>query len=279
MKDIKGNSGADADISPWKPFPERIFDPKNHCTLCPWPGPKWVWQRALIRAGFFLEFYGCVRIKILILPIMICYYFIALFLEVIFQMKDLFSWKNIVSFIAIIFLFLPPIMLWKYPSDYTPMVATLLNSVLFVLSLYISRLHTLDSATKKANTKWLPQATGACFHLLTVWASVLAYRSELLSTCAQARQDLPELEKEEFKAVRTMISNHCNNGSARLKDVANHLEDSLEDWQRFIGANCEGAECRQISSQIKQRREILESGLPKVVKTCSQTNTLEGKKE
>jgi hypothetical protein len=161
--------------------------------------------------------------------------------------------------------------LLNYPGHYTPTVETLLNAILFGLALYLGRIDAVAAATKQANAKWLPQAASACSRLLTVWASIRTYRSELASTCANARRELPELEGAEMKAVKTMLTSHCNHGSARLNDAANHLEDALKDWQRFIGANCEGGECEQIERQIDTRRAELEKQFPQHTPPCEQS--------
>jgi len=219
----------------------------------------WIWQRALLRAIPLITTYGIPRNKFLLIPCFAAYYLVAFAVETLFQIREAITMKLGIWIVAIIVLVGPPILLWKFPNEYTPVVETLLNAILFGLALYLGRIDAIETATKAANAKWLPQAVSACNRLLTVCGAVRTYRSELASTCANAQRELPELEQEKMKAVRMMLSSHCNHGSARLNDVANHLEDALEDWQRFIGANCSGDECSQISSQINQRRLTLES--------------------
>jgi hypothetical protein len=260
----------DSEMSPWRPFSRSVLDSAGQCSFCPLPGPLWIWQRAIFRMLLLAERFGCPRRPLAMWPSLLGYYLLSLALEFIFQMGDVFSKRTGVWLIALIVLAGPPLILLKYPDQYTPMVETLLNALLFGLALYLGRLDATVAATKQANAKWLPQAASACSRLLTVWASIRTYRSELASTCANARRDLPELEDSNLKAVKTMLSSHCNYGSARLNDAANHLEDALEDWQRFIGANCEGSECARIERQIDNRRDELKKQFPQLPTACDQ---------
>lgn len=261
---------SDREMSPWRPFPRRVLDSSGQCSFCPLPGPLWIWQRAVFRMLLFADRFGCPRRAFVMWPCLLGYYLLSLVMESIFQMGEAFSKRAGVWLIALIVLVGPPLILLNYPDQYTPMVETLLNALLFGLALYLGRLDAAAVATKQANAKWLPQAASACSRLLTVWASIRTYRSELASTCANARRDLPELKDSNLKAVKTMLSAHCNYGSARLNDAANHLEDALEDWQRFIGANCEGNECAQIAKQIDGRRDELKKQFPQLPTACDQ---------
>lgn len=61
-----------------------------------------------------------------------------------------------------------------------------------------------------------------------------------------------------MKAVRIKIQTDCEATSQRLTDIAFQLEDAVEDWRRFIAANCNGDECSRIFDAIQERRERLE---------------------
>ena len=73
-------------------------------------------------------------------------------------MGDAFTKKNGLWLVSLIVLLGPPIILWKDPAQYTPMLATLLNAILFGLALYLGRVDAVVSAAKHANAKWLPRA-------------------------------------------------------------------------------------------------------------------------
>jgi hypothetical protein len=190
----------------------------------------------------------------------VTYYGVSLLLEILFQLAESLM-RSFVILLAMLVLICPPIVLWRFPDQYTPMVETLLNALLFGLALWLGNHEAAKRAEKHANAKWLPQAASACSRLLTVWASVRNFQGQLGNTCTQAIKDLPELEHDKMRAVKTMLNAHCGNGAARMGDIVNHLEDALEDWLRFIGANCEGDECAAINAQIEARRTTLKKQL------------------
>jgi len=69
---------------------------------------------------------------------------------------------------------------------------------------------------------------------------------------------MPELKTNEMRAVRIKLKSDCEASSQRLDDIAHQLEDAIEDWRRFITANCYGAECARIFDALQQRQTKLE---------------------
>jgi hypothetical protein len=69
--------------------------------------------------------------------------------------------------------------------------------------------------------------------------------------------DLPELEKDSMRAVKVKLKTECDTSSRRLDDIAHQLEDAIEDWRRFIAANCKGEECGRIFQGLHQRQQAL----------------------
>lgn len=59
----------------------------------------------------------------------------------------------------------------------------------------------------------------------------------------------------------------CEAASKRLDDIARQLEDAIEDWRRFIAANCHGNECNRIFEALEERRFRLEQEIIAVTQT------------
>src|SRR5690606_23100917 len=144
------------------------------------------------------------------------------------------------------------------PNDYTPIVQVLFSLFLFLLAFWLGYTKETERATRQASDKWLPQAESVIYRLLTLHNNVKRFASTAKNSCNKTKCDLPELEKEEMKAVRIKIQTDCEATSQRLTDIAFQLEDAVEDWRRFIAANCNGDECSRIFDAIQERRERLE---------------------
>lgn len=164
-------------------------------------------------------------------------------------------WKWIIAFIIFA---VAPIYLAIKPEDFTPIVQVLLSLFLFLLALWIGHSKENEKAIKRANDKWLPQAESVVYRLLTLHSNVKRFATLSKNSCNKTKCDLPELEKEEMKAVRIKIQTDCESTSQRLIDIAFQLEDAVEDWRRFIAANCTGEECSRIFEAIEERQIRLE---------------------
>lgn len=163
--------------------------------------------------------------------------------------------------ITIIVLVGSPIWLAIKPTDFTPVVAILLNAILFVAARLLGQDQAEKHGFKIANDRWLPQAESAMHRLLTVLSSIRSFKSELSSTCNCAAKEHPELKNDTNKTLKTVFSAFCQHGAKRLGDIINHLEDSLGDWNRFVQANCQGEECARIFRAMKQKKDQLENQL------------------
>jgi hypothetical protein len=93
---------------------------------------------------------------------------------------------------------------------------------------------------------------------MTLKTNVRGFSRTTKTSCSCATSDLPELDKPELKAVKIKIKADCQASSQRLDDIAHQLEDAIEDWRRFIIANCRGEECGRIWNALQTRDERLE---------------------
>lgn len=151
-----------------------------------------------------------------------------------------------------------PICLEIKPEDFTPLVQVLLSIFLFILAYFIGYATETEKAALQANEKWMPQAESVIYRLLTLHSNVKRFALTSKTSCSRTKIDLPELEKDELKAVRIKIQTDCEDTSQRLIDIAFQLEDAIEDWRRFIAANCNGEECSRIFEAIEERGKRLE---------------------
>lgn len=174
----------------------------------------------------------------------------------LFNAGSIFSWS-----LAILLLGGPPIYLAYRPDHYTPFVEVLLSILLFLLAYWIGHSWEAARAAQRANDRWLPQAESVIFRLLTLHTNVKRFSAATKSDCQNAQCRLPELQKEEMRAVRIKMETECEASSRRLDDIAHQLEDAIEDWRRFISANCYGDECVQIFEAIEQREQSLREAL------------------
>jgi hypothetical protein len=164
-------------------------------------------------------------------------------------------WKWLIA--AIVFV-LSPIYLALRPNDFTPLVQILLSLFLFLMAFWIGFTKETERATRQASDKWLPQAESVIYRLLTLHNNVKRFADTAKNSCNKTKCDLPELEKDEMRAVKIKIQTDCESTSQRLTDIAFQLEDATEDWRRFIAANCTGDECSRIFDAIQERRAQLE---------------------
>lgn len=152
-----------------------------------------------------------------------------------------------------------PLYLAVRPTEYTPLVEVLLNLLLFVLAYMIGSKKEVDEAAKKANDRWLPQAEAVVYRLITLHSHVKNFSVTTSCNSQKTESDLPELNGEQFKALKIKLKTDCENTSIRLEEMANQLDDAISDWTRFIAANCSEDECGRIFEAIDERRKKLES--------------------
>lgn len=165
-------------------------------------------------------------------------------------------WKWLIA--AIVFL-LSPLYIAIKPQDFTPLVQILFSLFLFLMAFWIGVTKETEMATRKANEKWLPQAESVIYRILTLHNNVKRFAVTVKNSCDKSKCDLPELEKEEMRAVKIKVKAECEATSQRLTDIAFQLEDAIEDWRRFIAANCQGDECTRIFDAIQERQQRLEN--------------------
>lgn len=151
-----------------------------------------------------------------------------------------------------------PVWLVEHPESYTPPVQFLLSIFLGLLSYALGFSEEIQRATKKANDRWLPQAESVILRLLTLRANVCRFSKSTKCSCSASNCDLPELQKEELRAVRVKMKTECEASCQRLDDIAHQLEDAIADWQRFVSANCQGEECNRIWVAIQEREQKLQ---------------------
>jgi hypothetical protein len=163
--------------------------------------------------------------------------------------------------LAIIALSFPPVYLAFRPQDYTPLVETLLGVILFYLAYCIGFTKEIERAAQLANDRWLPQAESVIFRLMTLHYNVRIFSHTTKIGCMKSQCDLPELAKPELRPIRIKMKTECEAAGQRLDDIANQLEDAIEDWRRFVAANCMGDECERIFEALEQRSNKFEQEL------------------
>jgi hypothetical protein len=151
-----------------------------------------------------------------------------------------------------------PVYLGLKPDHYTPIVQILLSLFLFLLAYWIGYTKEAAKAAQRANERWLPQAEGVIYRLMTLRTNVRGFSRTTKSSCSSASCDLPELNDANMKAVKIKMKSDCEASSQRLDDIAHQLEDAIEDWRRFIIYNCYGEECQRIWTALQSREERLE---------------------
>ena len=159
--------------------------------------------------------------------------------------------------LALAFVIFPPIYLAQNPTDFTPLVDTLFSIFLFLLAFWIGSTKDSEIAAQKANDRWVPQAESVIFRLMTLHANVLRFAQVSRKNCSDAECELPELKEDGMRAVRIKMKTDCEASSQRLVDIAYQLEDAIEDWRRFVIANCQGDECQRIFEALQQRQQRL----------------------
>lgn len=147
------------------------------------------------------------------------------------------------------------------PADYTPIVDTMFSVLLFLLAYWIGNKQETEKARQQANDRWLPQAESVILRLMTLHTNVVRFSSTTKTSCDSSQCEMPELQDEKMKAVRVKMKTECEASGQRLDDIANQLEDAIEDWRRFVSANCVGEECSRIFEALEQRRRRLEEAL------------------
>lgn len=167
-----------------------------------------------------------------------------------------------------------PIYLAVNPQDYTPFVQVLLSIFLFAMAFWIGQTKEIEKAIRGANRKWLPQAESVVYRLITLHSNVCRFTATSKTSCERTRGDLPELDNVEMKAVRIKIQSDCEATSERLTDIGFQLEDAIEDWRRFIEANCDGDECSRIFDAIEERQSKLDTEKAPVKTATEQKPTL-----
>lgn len=178
---------------------------------------------------------------------------------------------RIVAWILCIFLVLvPAALLVKYPQSYDdPLVVFLLSVAIAVVSVIASRIESIHDAKKRTQTEWLSQAESSCDRLLTTMSQVKRLKERTLHTCDDATLNMPELQKDNLRPLKTLLERNCESTGCQLHDIETHMESALADWQRFIRKNCEGAECDQIGRALDRRRaELLRPIVSESKKKC-----------
>lgn len=162
--------------------------------------------------------------------------------------------RNIIRVLLVMVFLLPTVLLICKPETYTPLAAFLVSCLFFGLARWCGYEEAEQRGKENANDRWMPGAESAIYRLMTVSDSLRYFRSDLSATCNSAKNDIPELTQEENSANRIYWRIQCQNGSRRLGDIVNHVEDALSDWIRFVMSNCQGDECQRINQAMLQHK-------------------------
>ena len=161
------------------------------------------------------------------------------------------------------------------PSEYTSLVQFLISIILGWVFYKMGQNHEKDSAAKiecekmksaarMASDRWLPQAESVMYRLMTLKTNVCGFSRLTKSSCATISCDLPELADPSMRAARIKMKADCEASSTRLDDIALQLEDAIEDWRRFVDANCLGEECARIYEALMAREQRLDRAYPEL---------------
>jgi len=182
------------------------------------------------------------------------------------------DWIAILRWVGVVAVFLgAPLYLAQNPDDFTPLVQVLLSFFLFLLAYWIGFTKEAAKAVKQANDRWLPQAESVIYRLMTLRTNVRGFSQNAKASCSSASCDLPELNDPSMRAVKIKIKADCESSSQRLDDIAHQLEDAIEDWRRFIIANCYGEECERIWEALQAREDRLERAFQEKEKEANKT--------
>ena len=87
--------------------------------------------------------------------------------------------------LAVLMLFVPTVVLLRFPTMYNALTAFLLSFGLFALAAWASYLQTEASATKSANQRWLPQAESACDRLVNLCYTIKRFQQAVGCSCEE----------------------------------------------------------------------------------------------
>ncbi len=155
-------------------------------------------------------------------------------------------------------LFAPTVLLLYFPAMYNPLTAFLISFGLFALAAWASYSQTEESAAKSANKRWLPQAEGACDHLLNLCYAIKRFQGVIACSCDDLQKHITQLDEPQ---IRLFLTQQCASSASTFCDVANHLESAYADWERFIRHNCQDGECEVIFDNLRVLRNRLEREL------------------
>lgn len=155
--------------------------------------------------------------------------------------------------ITLVLLVAPGIILWKEPTAYTPLVAFILSAALSAASIVASLGMEKLRVEKEVTAKWLPQAQSACDRLLTVLRDLQRLRQSSRTIC----KSYANMSKDQPNGFDLVLDQYCGSICGRAEGVADHLWSAYNDWERFIGKNCERSECAGIFVSLRERKQQL----------------------
>lgn len=171
------------------------------------------------------------------------------------------TFQRIVFWAAVVLFVIAPLILALKPELYSAPVQVIFAAGLSWAGYWLGMKKSEDDAVRMANDRWLPQAESVILSLMTLKSNVTRFSRKMRKACCSGYSDLPELKKEEFKAVKIKIVTDCEASSERLDNIGHQLDDAIADWNRFVIANCTGDECARIYEAQQQREWSLDQEL------------------
>jgi hypothetical protein len=110
----------------------------------------------------------------------------------------------------------------------------------------------LEEEKRKAQldaiAKWMPMAISCISRLLTMQNSINSIKDvsiKALSTIYNSNS---------LECSKTIASAEINNRENSYNSIYDQLNDDIEDWKRFVEANCQGDECSEVNNLIESKR-------------------------
>ncbi len=147
----------------------------------------------------------------------------------------------------------------KYPTDYNATCQVLITlfvaffSVLSGLKYDNEKLKAKLKEEKRmaqldATAKWMPMAMSCISRLLTMQydiGSVKEVSIKALSNIANSNN---------LDCTKTIANTEIGNRKNSYDRIYEQLNDDIEDWKRFVEANCQGKECSEVKGLIISKR-------------------------
>ena len=167
--------------------------------------------------------------------------------------------NNLWLIITIIICIITAVYFGRHPDDYNAVCQILITLMVAILSIWAGLKYDnerlefeLEKVKRKAQleatAKWMPMAKGCISKLLTMQQQV----EDIKEVSMTAFSDIDK--SDNIDCIKTLAKTEVRNRKASYKSINEQLDDAIEDWRRFVMANCQGNECSEVDDLIKNKR-------------------------